>query len=74
MSMPVAVTAVMAFLIAYTAGGALLAMNRWHLATWASEHDFWHRSVGVFRASGFMMAGTGPPMLGFVLAEVLRSR
>jgi hypothetical protein len=74
MSMTVAVSAVIVFLIAYTTAGALLASNTWNFATWASTHDLWHRKPAVFRAGGFVMAVSGPALLGFVVVEILGSR
>lgn len=74
MPMTVSVIALIVFLIAYTTAGALLASNAWNVATWARTHDLWHRKPAVFRAGGFVMAASGPAMLAFVVAEILRSR
>ena len=70
----IAVAVLVVFLVAYTTAGALLALNTRNLATWASTHDLWHRGPATFRAGGFVMAVSGPALLAFVVAEVLRAR
>ena len=70
----VAAAALIAFLILYTTAGVLLARNIWNLATWASKHDPLHRKPAAFRAGGFVMAVSGPPLLAFVVVEILWSR
>lgn len=74
MPMTIAVSALVVFLIAYTAAGALLARNAWNLADRASAIDLLGRRPSTWRAGGFMMAASGPALLAFVIAEILRSR